>query len=62
MIELRASKDEYALNGTDVDSCLFVCNLSIGRMSKGIRYISREECTEELLAYIEANHTLRVWA
>jgi len=59
-IRLDTLAKGFALYGTDAETCLFVLNLDVGAMDKGVRMIHTDDVTESLLASIECLFTLIV--
>lgn len=54
MLTLKTiSSDCLAIFGSSVDSCQYVLDMKIGHVSDGVRYITPEDCTEELLCALE---------
>ena len=57
---LIRSREALVLVGTSLDTCVFVGQLSAGRIHNGIKHLDDEECTEALLSEIESRYTLHL--
>ena len=57
---LFAVADGFAIAGTSSKAIEFVSDMKKGYMAEGVRIVTKEECTEDLLRDIESHFNLKL--